>query len=32
VDGEEILLMPGERLERAVDLRRSPAPTGEVRA
>jgi alpha,alpha-trehalase len=32
VDGEEILLMPGERLERAIELRRSPAPTGEVHA
>jgi trehalose/maltose hydrolase-like predicted phosphorylase len=32
IDGEEILLMPGERLERAIDLRRSPAPTGQVPA
>jgi trehalose/maltose hydrolase-like predicted phosphorylase len=32
IDGEEIRLVPGERIKRTIDLRRSPASTPEVRA
>jgi trehalose/maltose hydrolase-like predicted phosphorylase len=30
IDGEEVLLVPGQRLDRAIDLRRSTGPTADM--
>lgn len=31
IDGQEVLLLPGQRLQRAIDMRRSPATTPKAR-